>query len=369
MLELKVDIIQLLIISAIINGFVFSILLLWKKENSKANPFLSLLLFSFSFTVLTSVILKYGLYNQFPDLHWLPFTMTFWIGPAFFFYIKCLIQPNFEFKRSHWWHFSPIVLNYTHSIYHLIYGRTFPHPLIHNFTEAVGTYALVTVFLYLILAYKDLTKYQASIVNQLSAIDDVQLNWIKQIIKTLALVFVVIAVFKMVDYEELIDYSVESSEGLLFPYRDFIQLSLSFGIYWLAIGGFKQMQIINNPTAETTEKQNDKDYSEIVEKLMEVMKSKHLYRDPALTLKTLSEKTHLPARDISIGINQSLNKNFYNFVNEYRVEEAKEKLADAQYQHLKILSIAFDCGFNSKASFNRIFKEFTGRSPKQFRAS
>ena len=67
-------------------------------------------------------------------------------------------------------------------------------------------------------------------------------------------------------------------------------------------------------------------------------------------------------------INQELQKNFYQFINEYRVNEVKQKLADESFNHLKIISLAFDAGFNSKASFNRVFKSYTGLTPKNFRA-
>ena len=87
-----------------------------------------------------------------------------------------------------------------------------------------------------------------------------------------------------------------------------------------------------------------------------------------LSISKLAQHTGLAEREISNALNQQLKKNFYAFVNESRVEEVKTRLADAQYAHLKILSIAFDAGFNSKATFNRVFKEYTGTSPKPYQA-
>ena len=73
-------------------------------------------------------------------------------------------------------------------------------------------------------------------------------------------------------------------------------------------------------------------------------------------------------RVISNAINQELGKNFFQLINEYRVEEVKERLKDSDNDHLKILSLAFEAGFNSKASFNRVFKSFTGQTPKDYKS-
>lgn len=366
MLSFNLNIVQIFNIGAIINGLVLCFLLLRKKENKRANRLLVLLLLSLCFTVVTSLILEFRLYDAYPQLHLLPFTMTFWIGPTFYFYIRHLIEPEFRMRRTHLWHFSFIGLNYIHSIYHLIYGRNFPHPLFHNFTEAVVTYALIFILIYLFISYKNVTKYQNSILNQLSTTDEVQLTWIKQVIRSLSVAFFIIAIVKLIDYRELIDYSIDSYQGYLFAYRDAVPLVISLTIYWLGFGGYKQLQTVNNSDTSNPEIE-DKDYSDIVEKLLSIMEEDKLYLNSALDLKMLSDATKVSTREISSALNKNLHKNFYWFVNEYRVEEAKKRISDPKYQHLKILSIAFDCGFNSKPTFNRLFKKVIGRQPKDFR--
>jgi AraC-like DNA-binding protein len=91
------------------------------------------------------------------------------------------------------------------------------------------------------------------------------------------------------------------------------------------------------------------------------------YADAEITLRDVSEHLGLSPHNISEVINSRMNQNFYDFINRYRIEKVKKDLLDRSKQHLTILGIAFDAGFNSKSGFNSIFKRFTGRTPGEFR--
>jgi len=67
-------------------------------------------------------------------------------------------------------------------------------------------------------------------------------------------------------------------------------------------------------------------------------------------------------------INTRLQQNFFDFINHYRIEKVKKDLADPQKKNLKVLAIAFDAGFNSKSSFNAIFKRHTNLTPSEYRS-
>nr|WP_255547605.1 helix-turn-helix domain-containing protein [Mucilaginibacter sp. dw_454] len=94
-----------------------------------------------------------------------------------------------------------------------------------------------------------------------------------------------------------------------------------------------------------------------------------LYLDPLLKLEYLAEKLQLPVKHVSHLLNQHIGKNFNDFVNSYRVDEAKQRLADPTLAHFTIAAIAFDCGFNSLPTFQRCFKQFTGLTPSQYQNS
>jgi len=103
--------------------------------------------------------------------------------------------------------------------------------------------------------------------------------------------------------------------------------------------------------------------------LVNAMEEDKVYLDPGLNLSELAGHTGLPAKTISAVLNQHIHKSFNEFVNEYRIQAVKEKIGQPQLDHLTIVGIAFECGFHSQATFQRVFKEMTGESPSAFRKS
>lgn len=105
-----------------------------------------------------------------------------------------------------------------------------------------------------------------------------------------------------------------------------------------------------------------------LEKLLEYMKQEKPYLDSELTIGALASALSIPDRELSQVINEKINKHFCDFVNQYRVEEAKKLLEKSlSRRKMSILGIAFDVGFNSKSSFNTVFKRNTGLTPSQYR--
>jgi AraC-like DNA-binding protein len=117
----------------------------------------------------------------------------------------------------------------------------------------------------------------------------------------------------------------------------------------------------NSPSALPTN-----NYTEWKSKIEQLFIEQKLYLEPELSLSDLATKLKTNTSVLSAAINQNFGKNFNDFVNEYRVEEVKRLLKDPTYAHLSLLGVALECGFNSKSTFNRAFKKFTGQSPKEF---
>jgi len=100
--------------------------------------------------------------------------------------------------------------------------------------------------------------------------------------------------------------------------------------------------------------------------LTKFMQKSKIYLEAEVSLEELSDKTKIPKHHLTQLLNERFGKNFYTFINEYRIGEALEKLKSPDID-ISILSLAFDCGFNSKSSFNNYFKKVTGLTPSAYR--
>lgn len=106
---------------------------------------------------------------------------------------------------------------------------------------------------------------------------------------------------------------------------------------------------------------------EMVANLETAMKEKKCYLNPYLSFERLAEQLDVPSKDLSAVINRHYNVNFYEFINEYRVNEAKQQLADVQNKHKNITDIFYGAGFNSKSVYNTLFKKKFAMTPSEFR--
>ncbi len=104
-------------------------------------------------------------------------------------------------------------------------------------------------------------------------------------------------------------------------------------------------------------------------RLKEAVAVNRLYEDPELSLATLAGKLSIPPHELSRIINTGLEKNFNDLINEFRVREIVRKMRDPANDGLTLLGIAYDSGFNSKTTFNRVFKELTGKTPVEYKNS
>ena len=93
------------------------------------------------------------------------------------------------------------------------------------------------------------------------------------------------------------------------------------------------------------------------------------YLDYQLTLQKLADQIQIPEKELSLLINHYLNKHFFDFINEYRINDAKTLLKDVTKKEVTVLEIVYQVGFNSKSSFYTAFKKVTGQTPTAYRKS
>ena len=112
---------------------------------------------------------------------------------------------------------------------------------------------------------------------------------------------------------------------------------------------------------------DDKQKEILSETIFMYLKSQKPYLNPDYSLQMMADDLQISREKLSYLINTGQQKNFYKFINEFRIEEVKERLLNPKFDHFTVLGIGLECGFNSKSSFNRIFKEETGLTPSEFK--
>jgi YesN/AraC family two-component response regulator len=124
----------------------------------------------------------------------------------------------------------------------------------------------------------------------------------------------------------------------------------------------------NIPQKDLSQIEEDPGLVDLNERLVHIMNNEKPFLNPELSLPELADLLEISRNQLSAAINKIHGINFYEFVNRYRVEEVKKLMRDPSNKHLKLISLAYDAGFNSKASFYRIFKQFTDKTPTEFLA-
>ena len=107
--------------------------------------------------------------------------------------------------------------------------------------------------------------------------------------------------------------------------------------------------------------------NDILQRLEDLMIKEKMFLNSSITLGEIADKLSVVPRYLSQVINELKGQNFYDFVNSYRIEEAKKILSDPSHDDEKILAVLFESGFNSKSVFNTVFKKITGITPSEYR--
>ena len=240
-------------------------------------------------------------------------------------------------------------------------------------------------FFYYFLSLKTLKSYQQSIQHLFSDTSRIDLHWARFLANGfIVLICAFIVIFPlMISYPNYFDLLLLLNMAIATPY---IYIATYKGIMQSAIWQIQpemkrekieeelqqaekiEMQITNsekNKPAKTTLSQDK--INHITQKIVALMEQEKLYQETELTLQQLADKLQTPTYQVSQAINEGLKKNFYDLINGYRVEDAKRLLQDPKSINYTILSIGFDAGFNSKTTFNTVFKKFTGVTPTEFK--
>lgn len=311
-------------------------------------------------------------------------------GPFLYLYVRSFME-TITIQKA-WVHFILfflyIIIDY--SLYFSWSNRFPPGPTVpaevlqdplSMLRVAVRIAQLIT---YPLLARNALNSYQRSINHLFSETSKIDLAWVKWLINGfLILAFIMMALyFVILRNPENFRLIILINTAIVTPYIYIVTFKgVTQPTLWQIKPGLSKEKIQEELHAAEVIEQNLKNEAgrvekpllspektqDIVAKTLAAMEDEKLFLKTELTLQDIADQLKVPAYQVSQAINEGLKKTFYDLVNGYRVEEAKRLLIDPKSRNNKIIAVAFDAGFNSKTTFNTVFKKFTGFTPSDFK--
>lgn len=351
-------------------SFFAGLLISTKKPVTNANRILAawvfLICIELTFALINSTVI---------EMYSFPF-VSFTYGPLLFLYICFMVNPRKKFNWLALLHFIPFITFFIVSV--IFRSKPLMRDLRSFFVPdrfislriVYSTAMFTSLTVYSILAFILIRKHQKNLKDLVSYTSNVMtLNWLKILSISLYLAFIILFILGGLNMiGDIIPFD---------PYFVVFGFISAFSFVY-SYYGIRQPAIfdpeIESNNDEKTEPEKyiksglkDDQAREYLEKLISVMESDRPFLNRDLSIQDLSVITDIPRHHITQVLNEVHGKNFFTFINEYRVEEVIARFKDPANNNFTILAIAFDSGFNSKTTFNSIFKFQTGMTPSEYR--
>lgn len=405
------QILQFIIVGGALQGLLLAVLLITRKTNQLANRLLGALIFLMS---LQSILVAFDtreFFITFPHLSKIGWLIPLFFGPLLYLFTRKLTAKVPRFKRLELIHFIPAVVTFIYLLPYYLKSTAEKLAYLNDFETArkddfglIGQATLFQVLFYLVYSLKALYKYEQRILDTFSELEKIRLQWLKQFIYSVLIIFFVaaIAFYAKKWYVPVLTQ--------IYHYHLHYLLVIAL-VYWIGYKALAQPQVfvqlqglppdsrspftnvnqatpasnpevtsLSSPTKDSEEwesfSESSKKYQKsslkpeesqiYLNRLLNYMEAEKPYRQSNITIQELAELLQIPKHHLSQVINNKLDKNFYDFINQYRVAEAQLLLVDPKFKHLTNLAIAEEAGFNSKATFNAVFKKQTGKTPSEY---
>ena len=363
--------------------FFLQFLILGKKNKTLPDKILAVWMFFIGLHMFSYYLYSLGYWQKYPHLIGITHPFPLIHGPLLFLYVVYSLRGSQHFQRNDFLHFIPVIFAYLYMVPFFFFYSGEEKKLIDN--NQLGDYKIfmlisliafaISGIIYPILAYRLSNRYENLAHKNFSYNEGISLNWLRYCIIGIGVIFATAAFFSILRYIFDIDFKFNTDYIFFGETILFILFIGYFGIRHEGIFAENKsgsaLQITDSSEtkkpAEYKKSGLKNEEAEILhQKLLLLMEEKKLYLEPKLTLNALAEELGISGNYLSQIINQYQEKNFYDFVNQYRVEEFKQRAQLPENKHLNILAIALDSGFNSKSSFNSVFKKHTQVTPTQF---
>ncbi|OFY68419.1 MAG: hypothetical protein A2V64_01290 [Bacteroidetes bacterium RBG_13_43_22] len=351
-------------------SFFAGLLISTKRPTTTANRLMA----AWLFLICTELIIAL-LNSTVIEMYAFPF-VAFTYGPLLYLYVHFMTDPERKFNWLALIHFVPFIVFLTVSVIfrevHLLKDlRSFfvPDRFI-SLRLVYSTCFLLSVTVYSILAFVEISRHQKKLKDLISYTSGmITLNWLKILSISYYVAFLIL--FILGGLNMIGDFIPFDPYFVVFAFITICSFAYSFYVIKQPViyGQEVKIQEADIKEGEKYAKSGlkEKQAETYLNKLISVMETEKPYLNRDLSIQDLSEMTGIPRHHITQVLNEKHGKNFFTFINEYRVKEVISRFSDPKNNNYTILAIAYDAGFNSKTTFNYIFKNLKGITPSEFR--
>jgi AraC-like DNA-binding protein len=367
---MKLGALDIINIIASFQLIVFVYFLIRKKSNIQSNRMLALFLFIQLIIILNFEVFhlakKSGLIV--PHLFYAGTPLMFLASPVFYLYVKSVAFSDFRFTLKQSIHFALfIAATIAFAILVFPLSAEMKTELVFNrnnsldwLFRACNVVAAIQFAAYFIANWIVLINYRKKIREQYSSVQNINLSWLNVVLWGFFISCCSTFLVNLIGNFLVSVYDI-------FLFLNFFSFFVYFNIIFFK--GLTRPEIfsgVEEKVKYSSSKLKEREGESLFIKLTSYMEANKPYLDPSITLKELASRTGISARYLSQIINEYANKNFFDYIAWYRIEESKIKLADPE-SNKTILEVLYSAGFNSKSSFNAAFKKFTGTTPSDYK--
>ena len=362
------------------NAIFFTVLLLQKRPRALHDAILILWLLYLGLFIGVYSFYSHDLFIHFQLLS-VSFISLFMLHGLFlYYYILALVSQNKQLQNKDFLHLIPFIL---FNLY-VLGASFFPEtavklnieklslenhpPLLFLFFLILTALSGTVYFLFSIKLFK---KLDINIFNNYSNSKDINLSWLRKLVFIFGIIWTSLMTVTIIHHVFNMFSMLFCTDGLFLSLSVFVILIGYFGLKQKTIFFSEALMISDGSRTAYTKyagsRLKDSEAKQYIEELDKHMAESKPYLNPDLTLLQLASDISLTPHLLSQIINDHYKQNFFDYINHYRVQEFKTAIADPKNKNYSLLGIAFDCGFNSKSAFNRMFKKSTGLTPSQFK--
>ncbi|MGJ8690855.1 MAG: helix-turn-helix domain-containing protein [Thalassotalea sp.] len=354
-------------------------LLTLKKGRRQSNVLLAIFLLANAAIPLDNLINFGEMFRQIiiefsPHLFYV-FGLAYWLEPVvLLFYVRTLIYKDYQFKKQHLVYLLPLLVYFIHESnqWYFLDGETkIAYLTGYSLADAPDYIFGINFFrecfraLCGILCLIELRRYHQHIKNEFSDIEAIDLTWLKVLIFGFLVIYV-FAIFVTIGFTINFTLGINIDYELIGLTSNYAVLLLISFLVYFSLGFTSMFKGIDTKIGKPASDKNPIDLAQI-EKITHYMSTEKPYLYHLLTLDNLATQLNMSARQLSQNINRHFKQNFFEFINSYRIEESKQLLTSEKHAKSTMLDIMDLAGFNSKATFNTMFKKLVNVTPTQYR--